>query len=217
MTHDAAGLAEILVLRLLPGARDDHGVHLAVIEKLAEHTPGQNGERRRRAEPGACGKRALHTRVKAAHVQPQLLECGDNAADERFGRAEFTCAQSEMTDIDLKGLEALRLHADEVRAVRLTVRIVPELNGRGEHPAVLVVCMVAGQLSPAGNKDLFIHMHCPLNNIVPLIGKNAHSAANPQLCGAQRNLHSQSSTSIRINQNGVKVNLERRKNNVLTH
>ena len=57
LAHKAAGLAEISVLRLLPGAGDNDGVDLAVIEQSAESAANKHRERRRGAQPRADRQR----------------------------------------------------------------------------------------------------------------------------------------------------------------
>lgn len=71
-----------------------------------------------------------------------------------------------MVDVYLKGLKALGLDADEVRAILLARGIVAEVNRRGEHSPVLVVCMIAGKLCSAGDKNLFFHFIKPLFGVL---------------------------------------------------
>ena len=120
LAHKAAGLAEIAVLRLLPGAGDNDGVDLAVIEQSAESAANKHRERRRGAQPRADRQRGLDDGVEAADFQPQLGKRAHDAADECLGCAELGRPDKQVVTADVKAIEALRLHMDHFAAVCLT-------------------------------------------------------------------------------------------------
>ena len=107
LIHKAAGLSEVLLLRLLCDPRENDWGDLAVIIKLAQNPSYHNRERGRGAEPGACGQRGADARAKAADVQAVILKRGDNAAHECRRRAELGRAHCGMFDVHLKRLESL--------------------------------------------------------------------------------------------------------------
>ena len=120
LAHKAAGLAEIAVLRLLPGAGDNDGVDLAVIEQGAESAANKHRERRRGAQPRADRQRGLDDGVEAADLQPQLGKRAHDAADERLGSTEFGRPDKQVVAANVKAIKALRLHMDHFAAVCLT-------------------------------------------------------------------------------------------------
>ena len=120
LAHKAAGLAEISVLRLLPGAGDNDGVDLTVIEQGTQGAAYEHREGRRGAQPRADRQRGFHNGVKPADLQPQLGKRAHDAADESLGRTELGRPDKQVVTADVKAIEALRLHMDHFAAVCLT-------------------------------------------------------------------------------------------------
>ena len=120
LAHKAAGLAEISVLRLLPGAGNNDGVDLTVIEQGTQGAAYEHREGRRRAQPRADQQRGLDDGVEAPDFQPQLGKRAHDAADESLGRTELGRPDKQVVTADVKAIEALRLHMDHFAAVCLT-------------------------------------------------------------------------------------------------
>ena len=95
--------------------------------------------------------------VEAADREAQLRKHGEHAAHEGLGRAEVRRLGAQMVDAYLEGGGLVALEVDHFAAVGLKGGAQPQVDGGGQDAAVLVVCMVAGKLNPAGRKNGFEH------------------------------------------------------------
>ena len=129
LAHQAAGLAEILVLRLLGNPGKHNRLHLTVIEKLAEDPADEHSKSGRGAKPGTGRQGAADLGVKAADAQTQLLKGGHNAPDQGLGRAEFRGADIQRRGAHLEAGEALRCHTAEILPVGLKAGIKSQIYG----------------------------------------------------------------------------------------
>ena len=158
LIHESAGLAEILVLGLLCRAGDDHGVDLAIVEQLAQNLADEHSVCRGRTQTRTRRQCRPDLGIEAAAVQTKLAEGRDHAADEGFRRAEFAGTHGGVVQPDRKITVTLGVDVNRVFAVFLEIGVQAEVNGGGQNPALLVIRVVAGKLSPAGNEQVLFHI-----------------------------------------------------------
>lgn len=103
LVHQAAGLAEIDVLRVLADLRDLDRGQLPVKKQLVQNRADQHLERRRGRQPGAGQHRGPDARVKAAQLAAALLEGGGHAAHDRGGGVLFIFVDGQIVQPDLDG------------------------------------------------------------------------------------------------------------------
>ena len=150
LIHQAAGLAEVDVFRILPDLRKLHRAELPVQKQAVADRRHQHLKGSRRGKPAARQHVGLHIGVEAAGRSAQCGHPRSHAAHQCRRRARFLRPRRKAVQRhDAQGV-ALGLHADLPGAVGGDRRSCVKVHRAGQHEPVLMIGVVAAQLRPAG-------------------------------------------------------------------
>lgn len=149
LIHQAAGLSEIDVLRILADLRDLHRCGGRSVEKHVDDRPQQHLKGRGAGKSAARQHRRGHIGVKALELTSELREPRRYAAHQRRRRVLLLRAHSQLVQRHLTQGIPLRQDADRVPAIFSDRRARIEIDRRRQHTAVLMIGVIAAQLCPS--------------------------------------------------------------------
>ena len=152
LVHQAAGLAEIVIFGILADLGDLNGGETAAVQTVDDR-PQQDLKGGRGGEPAARQDPGSHIGVKAADRMAKLRDPGGHAANEAQRRAKFLGADLQL--VQRYGAEriALRLDADHTLPIGSDGGQRVHADSAGQHPAQLMIRVVAAQLRTAGGGE----------------------------------------------------------------
>ena len=151
LVHQAAGLSEEHVFRILADLRQLHRGTMPLPEQLIEHRPQQYLEGGGGAEAAALGDGGghIHVQTPAPQGTAHLLHPGRHAPDQRRRGVFLPLLRSQLPEGYLRHGIALRQHADSTAAGDGCRRQNVQIHGGGQNAAPLVIGVVAAQLRAA--------------------------------------------------------------------
>ena len=151
LIHQAAGLSEEHILRVLADLRQLHGGTMPLPEQLIEHRSHQHLKGGGGAESAALGDGGGHIHVQppALQVAAHLLHPGRHAPDQRRRGVFLPLLRSQLPKGYLRHGIALRQRADNAAVGDGCRRQNVQIHGGGQHTAPLVIGVVAAQLRAA--------------------------------------------------------------------
>ena len=156
LIHQSAGLTEENILRKLADLCDldlTELLHVIVVIFAAQDGTDADLKRCRAGQAGAAQHIAGAVAVKAAHLAAGIHNALCHAADQRGGVLGLLRLRNQNIDIDIVDLvKAQRLNADDVILIGGNDRNHVQIDGAGQHHAVVMVGVVAADLGSAGGR-----------------------------------------------------------------
>ena len=177
LVHQTAGLAEEDVLGVLADLGNFRLGDLAAEEQPIDNGADQHLKGRGGAQAGAGKHRGLAVGIKARDLAAQLRKPGADAPNQSGSGVDFTFLGHQ--GVQGNGAEGITLgeNANGIGAVDPHSRLGIQVDRRRQHPAPLMVRVVAADLRPPGSREI------PLRR--PAKGRGEAPVQNFLLCLCQ--------------------------------
>ena len=149
LVHQAAGLAEVDVFRVLADLGDFDRVERTAAAEVVEDVADQHLVSSGGGQAGTGQHVRGHIGIKAAQRMPQFGDLGGDAAHQRRRGVFLILAGGQAVQRDLEGGISLGVDADDVQPVGCGAGQHIQIHAAAQHMAVLVVGVVAADLSAA--------------------------------------------------------------------
>ena len=154
LVQQAAGLAEVDVLRVLPHLGKLYGRAAPVKEEVVHDFTEKDLKGGAGAEPAPAQHTAHDIGVEPRQVRALPPEPGRNAPDDGGGGVALALPDVQAVQLHHHRRIPLALHPDDVLPIEAHRRDGIQINARGQDPAMLVVGMVAADLgAPRRGED----------------------------------------------------------------
>ena len=149
LVHQAAGLTKVLIFGILAYARQCHRRNGPIIIQGILNLPQQQLKSRRRGQPGTGGNNGIGHTSKAAGRIPLLPQPGKDTSYHGGGMAPLLFVMGQVAPVQRGQRMALAAYLHRPLLLRRYDGQLVQRNSSSQHPAVLVVGVVAAQLGAA--------------------------------------------------------------------
>ena len=164
LIHQAAGLAEEDILGVLADLGDFRLGNLPVKKQPIDNGADQHLEGGGGAEAGTGEHGGFAVGIKAGNGTPQLRESGANTPHQRRGGVDFISLGGE--GLQRNGAQGIALGENPygIGAVCPYSRLGIQIHGSGQHPAPLMVRVIAADFGTSGSGEIPLGFLTKLGN-----------------------------------------------------